>query len=94
MSITAIITITIILGFLLFCTYIYLVIIKVRNTKIIHKKQSWMDQHQEEIEAYLLHGDIEKITFRPTKSYHFSALEDYFSLYLTNYKPELFIENL
>lgn len=88
MSITAIITITIILGFLLFCTYIYLVIIKVRNTKIIHKKQSWMDQHQEEIEAYLLHGDIEKITFKPTKSYHFSALEDFFSLYLTNYKVD------
>jgi hypothetical protein len=88
MSIAAIIKITSFLGLLLLCAYIYLVIIKIRNTKIKHKKQSWIDQHQGEIEAYFLHGDIEKVTFRPTKPYHFSALEDFFSLYLTNYKVD------
>ena len=87
-STSVIILFSIILCFILISTYLYLLIIKVVNRKKAQEKQSWIDKHQDEIEQYLLHGDINKITFIPKKSYQFSAIEDFFSDYLSNFKVD------
>ncbi|WNF35149.1 HEAT repeat domain-containing protein [Bacillaceae bacterium IKA-2] len=81
-----IISFTSFLVFVLFCLYIYLVVIKTTNNRYARKKQAWLTEHQEEIQAYLIHGDLEQVSFVPTKSHQFSALEDFFSVYLMNYK--------
>ncbi len=70
----------------LLCSYFYLVVIKLVNIGVNRKKQLWLHQHQMEIEAYLLHGDLNQVSFVPQKAYQFRALEDFFSHYLTNYK--------
>lgn len=87
-STNVIISVTSFFAIFLFSLYFYLVIIKVLSLRTARKKQAWIDRHQKELVAYLLDGDIEQVSFVPSKSYHYSALEDFFSEYLMNYKVD------
>jgi hypothetical protein len=80
------ILITLFFFLLLIMIYLYLIWRKIRNNIDSNHKRAWFEGHQEQIEMFLLTGVGG--TFIPTKRFHFEALEEYFSDYLSNFKLE------
>lgn len=52
------------------------------------KKEKWVLKYRKEIEAYLINGELDQVSFFPTKPFQYNALEEFFSHYLANYKVD------
>jgi hypothetical protein len=69
----------------LFALYLYLLLRKFGSIRFQRKKKFWLKLHMQAIEYYILNSQgAEK--FAPVAEYHFQAIEDFFSDYLSSYK--------
>ncbi|QYR21884.1 HEAT repeat domain-containing protein [Paenibacillus sp. sptzw28] len=73
--------------FVLLIMYLYLVLRKYRGNRFGQKKKAWLRLHMPAIESYIINGQgAEK--FAPQAEFHFQAIEDFFSDYLSSYKAD------
>lgn len=87
-----VIVLTVVFLVLLCFVYVYLVLRKIRTNLFQKRKKAWLEQNMNELQEYFVSGkrDYSLISrrCRPIELFHFEALEDFFSDYLSNFKIE------